>query len=85
MIKEAVDNKLLIIYDRPTITEMFSFIEAQTTTMWRAQAEKNAHDDLVMSLAIAWQLYQTEKPTNVTNKRRKRVKHWDSTTGRLLS
>ncbi len=85
MVKEAIDNKLIRIYDRPTITEMFSFIEVQTTSMWRAQAEKNAHDDLVMSLAIAWQLYQTEKPSNVTNKRRKRTKHWDPTTGRLLS
>ena len=62
MIKEAIDNKVLKIYDRPTITEMFSFIEVQTTTMWRAQAEKNAHDDLVMALAIAYQLYQTETP-----------------------
>lgn len=85
MLKEAIDNKLIRIYDRPTISEMFSFIKVQTTVVWRAQAERSAHDDLVMALAITWQLYQTEKPTNTTNKRRKRTKHWDPTTGRLLS
>lgn len=86
MIKEAIDSKLIRIYDRPTINEMFSFIEVQTSTMWRAQAEKNAHDDLVMSLAGVWQMYQTEKPTPTYNKNRpKRQKHWDKVTGRLLS
>jgi len=85
MVKEAVDNQLIRIYDRPTITEMFSFIEVQTSTMWRAQAEKNSHDDLVMSLAIVWQLYQTEKPTNNVNKRIRRKKSYDPVTGRLLS
>lgn len=85
MAKEAIDNKLIRIYDRPTISEMFSFIEVQTTTMWRAQAEKNAHDDLVMALAGAWQMYQTEKPSNITNKRTRRKKSYDPVTGRLLS
>jgi hypothetical protein len=86
MIKEAIDQKLIKIYDRPTITEMFSFIEVQTSTMWRAQAERNAHDDLVMSLAGVWQMYQTEKPAPVFNRNRpKRQKNWDKVTGRLLS
>lgn len=87
MIKEAVDNKLIRIYDRPTINEMFSFIEVQTSTMWRAQAEKNAHDDLVMSLAGVWQMYQTEKPAPTSrNKRSNRPKKsYDPVTGRLLS
>ena len=85
MIKEAVDNKLIRIYDRPTINEMFSFIEVHTTSQWRAQAEKSAHDDLVMSLAGVWQMYQTEKPLNITGKRNKRKKHYDAVTGRLLS
>lgn len=62
MLKEAIDNKLLNIYDRPTINEMFSFIVSQTSSSWKAQAEQGAHDDLIMSLAIAWQLYQTEQP-----------------------
>lgn len=86
MIKEAIDSKLIRIYDRPTINEMFSFIEVQTSTMWRAQAEKNAHDDLVMSLAGVWQMYQTEKPAPTYNRNRpKRKKNWDAVTGRLLS
>lgn len=85
MIKEAIDNRLLRIYDRPTINEMFSFIEVQTSTMWRAQAEKNAHDDLVMALAGAWQLYQTEKPQRLANKRIRRKKSYDPVTGRVLS
>lgn len=56
--KDAVDNKLLRIYDKPTITELYSFILAQTSSSVKAQAEKGAHDDLVMSGAGAWQLYQ---------------------------
>ena len=62
MLKDAIDNKLIRIYDKPTITEMFSFIVSQTSTSWKAQAESGAHDDLIMALAIAWQLYQTENP-----------------------
>ncbi len=57
-LKEAIDNKLLRIYDRPTIEELYSFVVVQTTATAKAQAEAGMHDDLVMSLAIAWQLYQ---------------------------
>lgn len=85
MVKDAVDNKIIRIYDRPTINEMFSFIEVQTSSQWRAQAEKSAHDDLVMALAGVWQMYQTEKPQNFQGKRRRREKHYDPHTGRLLS
>lgn len=62
MLKEAIDSRLIRIYDKPTITEMFSFIVSQTSSSWKAQAEQGAHDDLIMALAIAWQLYQTENP-----------------------
>ena len=62
MLKEAVDNRLIRIYDKPTINEMFSFIVSQTSSSWKAQAEQGAHDDLIMALAIAWQMYQTENP-----------------------
>lgn len=62
MLKEAIDNQLIRIYDKPTINEMFSFIISQTSSSWKAQAEQGAHDDLIMALAIAWQLYQTENP-----------------------
>lgn len=61
-LKEAIDNKLLTIYDKPTIEEMFSFIVTRTTATVKAQAEAGCHDDLVMSLAIAWQLYQQCEP-----------------------
>lgn len=61
-LKEAIDGKLLTIYDEPTVTEMFSFIRNKGNSRWRAEAEKNAHDDLIMALAGAWQLYQSEKP-----------------------
>jgi hypothetical protein len=62
-LKEAIDNRLFRIYHEPTVSELFAFIVNQTSTSWRAQAEKGAHDDLVMSLAIAWQLQgSTETP-----------------------
>jgi hypothetical protein len=62
MLKEAIDKKLIKLYDKLTINELFSFIIKQTETSWKAQAEVGAHDDLVMSLAGAWQLYQSEVP-----------------------
>ena len=58
-LKDAIDNKLLRIYDKPTVEELYSFVVVRTTATVKAQAEAGMHDDLVMSLAIAWQLYQT--------------------------
>lgn len=58
-LKEAIESENLHLYHRPTVDEMFSFIIA---TNGKPEAEENAHDDLVMALAVAWQLYQTEKP-----------------------
>lgn len=66
-LKECIDNKLLRLYDKPTISEMFSFIISQTSSSWKAQAEVGAHDDLIMSLAGAWQLYQTEEPIKLAS------------------
>lgn len=57
-LKEAIDNKLLRIYDKLTIEELYSFVVVKTSASVKAQAEAGMHDDLVMSLAIAWQLYQ---------------------------
>jgi len=57
-LKDAIDKGVLMVYDRPTINEMFSFIIVNTTATRKAQAERGAHDDLVMSLAGAWQLFQ---------------------------
>lgn len=61
-LKDAVDKKLLKIYDQPTVNELFSFIISRTSSSEKARAESGAHDDLVMSLAIAWQLYQSATP-----------------------
>lgn len=62
-LKDAIDKRTLTLYDKPTINEMFSFIVVQTSSSWKAQAEQGAHDDLVMALAIAWQMYQIcQKP-----------------------
>lgn len=69
MLKEAIDNKLITIYDKPTVTEMFSFIVSKTSSSWKAQAESGAHDDLIMSLAGAWQMYQTENPPAIKKPR----------------
>ncbi len=69
-LKDAIDNRVLIIRDKFIINELFSFITVQTTSTRRAEAEKGAHDDLVMALAIAWQLYQMvemKKPIDSSN------------------
>lgn len=58
-LKEAVDKQLLRIYDKPLISEMYSFI---INKQGKPEAEANSHDDLVMAAAIAWQLQQTERP-----------------------
>lgn len=71
MLKEAIDQRLLRIYDKPTINEMFSFIISQTSSSWKAQAEVGAHDDLIMALSISWQLYQSESAP-ITKERTKR-------------
>lgn len=57
-LKDAVDKQVITIYDRPTIEELFAFVIVTTTSTRKAQAEKGAHDDLVMSAAGVWQLYQ---------------------------
>jgi len=59
-LKDAVESGLLHLYHRQTVDEMFSFIISKTG---KPQAEDGAHDDLVMALAGAWQLYQTEQPS----------------------
>lgn len=60
-LKDAIDNQLITIYDKMTIEEMFSFVVKQTPNgNWKAEAEVGAHDDLIMSLAGVWQMYQTE-------------------------
>ena len=65
-LQECINNKLLFIYDKPTVTELYQFIISKTG---KPQAEAGAHDDLVMSLAGAWQLYQSEQKPQAINAR----------------
>lgn len=57
--KEAIDNHLVKMYDKPTIKEHLSFI---VNERGKPEAETSAHDDLVIAPAICWQMYQTESP-----------------------
>ncbi len=68
-LKQAIDNKLIQLYDKTPIGELAKFI---VNKKGRAEAAPNCHDDSVMSLAIAWQMYQTENPPTVE---RARVRH----------
>lgn len=70
-LKDAIDHRALTVYDKPTVTELYSFVLVQTTSTIKAQAERGAHDDLVMSLAGAWQLYQIV-PSRTLDK------HWEA-------
>lgn len=58
-LKEAIENRLFKIYDKPTIDELLSFVVKRTPTGWKPQAESGAHDDLVISLGIAYQIMQS--------------------------
>jgi hypothetical protein len=59
-LKDALDNRLIKVYDPETVKELLSFVNIQKPGGgWKPQAESGAHDDLVMALAIAWQLYMT--------------------------
>lgn len=68
-LKQAIDNKLIHLYDKTTINELGKFI---INKKGRAEAAANCHDDSVMSLAIAWQMYQTENPPTVERARVRR-------------
>jgi hypothetical protein len=57
-LKQAVDSDNMRIYDKETIDQLSTFIVSKSG---KPEAAPNTHDDAVMSLAIAWQLYQTEE------------------------
>lgn len=87
-LKDAIDHKLFRIYDQPTINELFSFVVVRTSSNYKAQAEEGAHDDLVMSLAVAWQVHLHAKTPvrlreNLQIRRKERM--YDKVTGRLVS
>lgn len=56
-LQDAIRNGLILIYDKPTLKEMLSFIVVRTSSSLKAQAERGSHDDLVMALMIVWQMY----------------------------
>lgn len=56
-LKQAIDGELIQLYDKETVNELCKFI---VNKRGKAEAAPNCHDDAVMSLAIAWQLFQTE-------------------------
>lgn len=64
-LKDIIDHRILEIYDEDTVKEMFSFVIVQGSTTWKAQAEVGAHDDRIMALAIACQLYLYSKAPNI--------------------
>jgi hypothetical protein len=52
----AIREQSIHIFSKSCIDQLFSFIRHPKTG--RPEAASGGHDDLVMSLAIAWQLYQ---------------------------
>jgi len=56
-LKEAVDGRLIKVYDRTTVEQMFSFVRVQHSNAIKAEAERNTHDDYVMAAAIAYEMY----------------------------
>lgn len=54
-LKDAVDKTVIGVYDIPTINEFYSFIKNK---VGKPEAEAGMHDDLTISLGIAWQLAQ---------------------------
>ena len=68
-LKQAIDSQLIRIYDKTTVEELRKFI---VNKQGKAEAAPNSHDDAVMSLAIAWQLYQTENSTQANKSKIRR-------------
>jgi hypothetical protein len=61
----AFNSKQVIIYDKETIEQHQTFIVNKNG---KPEAAPGTHDDGVMSMAGAWQMYQTERPP--TNRHR---------------
>jgi hypothetical protein len=57
-LKDAIDKHLIEIYDKETVEELMSFVKVQHSGSIKAEAERGAHDDLVMPLAIVYKMYQ---------------------------
>lgn len=57
----AIRQKAIKIHSKEIVDELFTFIRHIKTG--KAQSDVGCHDDLVMALAIAWQVYQTHSGT----------------------
>ncbi len=51
MFKKFIEERMLVVYDKDTISEMFNFIEKKNGTY---SAEEGYHDDLVMALMLVF-------------------------------
>lgn len=75
---EALRGRAFLLHDEQTIQELLTFTRNQDG---RAEAEAGAHDDLVMSLAIAWyirpQQTMTVQVQSVAAKRKWTKDMWD--------
>ena len=67
-LKEAIDDKVIKVYDLATLEELLTFIKVQSSGTWKAAAEKNCHDDRVMALAIAYQVALCAETVNLRKK-----------------
>lgn len=75
--KEAFKTNQVRIYDEETLLQHQTFITNRSN---KPEAAPNAHDDAVMSLAGAWQLYQTEDPIRLDDD-----DDYDDTSGNITS
>lgn len=55
-LSDTIENRIISLYDKPTIDELFSFIKVYRAGRWTGEAEKGSHDDLTIALAIANEL-----------------------------
>ena len=59
---EAMREGIGLVNDRTTLEEMLTFVRNEAKKL-RAEAEEGAHDDCVMSLAIAWYIRDQQTMT----------------------
>lgn len=62
LVEAMRDGGVNLVNDRTTLEEMLTFVRNEAHKL-RAEAEEGAHDDCVMSLAIAWYIRPQQKMT----------------------
>lgn len=63
---KAFESHAITIYDEETLAQHNTFIVSKNG---KPEAAPNTHDDAVMSAAIMWQLFLTERPVTKTHRR----------------